>query len=207
MKPLKKKTKPRGKEEVTAAILEAATELFAEKGPSAVSIRDIAAKAQVNHGLVHRHFGSKENLRLQVQHLLMKKINEDIGEPESYEDAVSRLVQTLRNNDAFWKFLVRTFLDEKFSGDVRKSFPFLRKMIDFVSEALTDNILGVDVDPRIIAAGSSAMALGLLVFEKYLLPGTGLDADPPEIVQEKILNTYMNLFVGKDKKMSKSPTE
>ena len=105
----KQTTRPKGKEEVMAAILASATELFAEKGPSAVSIRDIALKAKVNHGLIHRHFGSKENLRLQVQHALMKKINDDIGEPESYADAVSRLVKTLRSNDAFWKFLAGTF--------------------------------------------------------------------------------------------------
>ena len=201
---MKKQAKPKGKEAVMTAILEAATTLFAEKGPSAVSIRDIAAKAGVNHGLIHRHFGSKENLRLQVQHSLMKKINEDIGEPESYADAVSRLVKTLRNNDAFWKFLIRTFLDKKFSGDVEKSFPFLRKMVDFVTEAMKDNPLALDIDPRILAAGSSAMALGLLVFEKYLFPGTGLDEEPPEIVQEKILNTYMYFFISKDKKIPRS---
>ena len=90
------------------------------------------------------------------------------------------------------------------NGDVETSFPFLRKMVDFVTEALKDNILGVDIDPRIAAAGSSAMALGLLVFEKYLLPGTGLDKESPEIVQEKILNTYMDLLVEKNKKIPRS---
>lgn len=53
---------PTGRAEVAAAILEAATELFAERGPAATSIRDIAARAGVNHGLVFRHFGTKEQL-------------------------------------------------------------------------------------------------------------------------------------------------
>src|SRR5271157_1434984 len=51
--------KPIGKEEVVAAGLEAAGELFAEKGPAATSIREVAARAGVNHGLLHRHFGRK----------------------------------------------------------------------------------------------------------------------------------------------------
>ena len=53
---------PTGREEVAAAILEAATELFAERGPAATSIRDIAARSKVNHGLVFRHFGTKDQL-------------------------------------------------------------------------------------------------------------------------------------------------
>ncbi|MUM35063.1 TetR family transcriptional regulator, partial [Mycolicibacterium sp. CBMA 361] len=46
---------PVGRDEVVAAILEAAAELFAARGPAATSIRDIAAKSNVNHGLVFRH--------------------------------------------------------------------------------------------------------------------------------------------------------
>lgn len=53
---------PTGREEVAAAILQAATDLFAERGPAATSIRDIAARSKVNHGLVFRHFGTKDQL-------------------------------------------------------------------------------------------------------------------------------------------------
>src|ERR1700761_3311655 len=54
--------KPMGKDEVIAAVMQAASELFAEKGPAATSIREVAARAGVNHGLLHRHFGSKRQL-------------------------------------------------------------------------------------------------------------------------------------------------
>src|ERR1700753_2476647 len=53
---------PTGRAELAAAILAAATELFAERGPAATSIRDIAARSNVNHGLVFRHFGTKDQL-------------------------------------------------------------------------------------------------------------------------------------------------
>src|ERR1700741_422368 len=53
---------PTGREEVEAAILQAATDLFAERGPAATSIRDIATRSKVNHGLVFRYFGTKEQL-------------------------------------------------------------------------------------------------------------------------------------------------
>ena len=108
------------------AILDAATALFAAKGVAGVSVRDIATKANVNHGLVHRHFGSKENLRLRVQNRLMEKINADIGAPENYADAFILGVAALRKNEAFWKVLARTFLDGQFKGDVQSAFPFLK---------------------------------------------------------------------------------
>lgn len=45
-----------------AAILEAAREVFTERGYTGGSIREIAKRAGVTHGLVIRHFGSKEQL-------------------------------------------------------------------------------------------------------------------------------------------------
>ena len=61
---------PRGREEVRRAVIEAAANLLASRGPSAITVRDIAAAAQVNHGLVHRHFGSKEGVVRAVMEML-----------------------------------------------------------------------------------------------------------------------------------------
>ncbi len=44
------------------AILEAARAAFAERGYARATIRDIARRAGITHGLVMRHFGSKEQL-------------------------------------------------------------------------------------------------------------------------------------------------
>ena len=54
----------RGREATTAAILEAAQELFSEHGYTAVSVRDIAERAGVSHALVHRYLGSKADIFL-----------------------------------------------------------------------------------------------------------------------------------------------
>ena len=42
--------------------MRSATELFAARGPSAVSLREIAAHAGVNFGLIHQYIGTKDNL-------------------------------------------------------------------------------------------------------------------------------------------------
>ena len=54
----------RNAEASRAAILEAAREEFAERGYARATIRGIAGRAGVTHGLVMRHFGSKEHLLL-----------------------------------------------------------------------------------------------------------------------------------------------
>ena len=47
---------------VPEALLVAAAELFATQSPSKVKLRDIAERAGVNYGLIHRHFGTRDDL-------------------------------------------------------------------------------------------------------------------------------------------------
>lgn len=49
-----------------ASIRNAALRLFADRGPDAVTIREIATHAGVSPGLVVHHFGSKDGLRTEV---------------------------------------------------------------------------------------------------------------------------------------------
>jgi AcrR family transcriptional regulator len=48
------------------AILEAAREVFAERGYARATIREIARRAGVTHGLVMLHFGTKEQLLIEA---------------------------------------------------------------------------------------------------------------------------------------------
>ncbi|HSE46763.1 MAG TPA: TetR/AcrR family transcriptional regulator [Gemmatimonadales bacterium] len=51
-----------GTEDTRERILDAAEQLFAERGFAATSIRDVTAEAGVNLAAVHYHFGSKDDL-------------------------------------------------------------------------------------------------------------------------------------------------
>lgn len=59
-------------------ILDAATELFVERGYNAVTTRDIAAKAKVNLGLIPYYFKTKENLAGAVMVHLNDKIYHEV---------------------------------------------------------------------------------------------------------------------------------
>src|SRR5215470_12157756 len=54
--------RPTGRDEVVEALLDAAARLLAVNPPEEVSLRGIAREAGVNHGLVHRHFGTRDDL-------------------------------------------------------------------------------------------------------------------------------------------------
>lgn len=57
--------RPLGREAVRRAVLAAAARRFATEG-TAASLRDIAADAEVNIGLIHRHIGNKDDLLREV---------------------------------------------------------------------------------------------------------------------------------------------
>ena len=67
------KKQRRGKEAVKAALITAAGELLAEIGPKAMSVRDVAVRAGVNHGQVHHYFNGKDGLIKTAMRALAKE--------------------------------------------------------------------------------------------------------------------------------------
>lgn len=53
---------PQGQAETVSEVIRVARRLFGRHGPAAVTMQQIADEAQVNRGLMHRHFGSKEDV-------------------------------------------------------------------------------------------------------------------------------------------------
>ena len=67
------------------AILLAAADLFSRKGPAKVTLREIAAAADVSYGLIHRFYRTKENLSVAVMELLVTYGGERLsGEEDAY---------------------------------------------------------------------------------------------------------------------------
>src|ERR1700758_3632680 len=116
---------PTGREEVAAAILEAATDLFAERGPAATSIRDIAARSKVNHGLVFRHFGTKDKLVGAVLEDLGTTLT-DLLNSGAPPDVVDRAL------DRQMRLMARTLLDGYPAAQLQKRFPNIATLIDWV---------------------------------------------------------------------------
>ena len=153
--------RPVGKAKVKSALQKAALTLLAERGMS-FSIREVAKLARVNHGLVHRHFGSKEAL-LKVA---IAERNEALR--LQVQGNSSPMDLTVQGGPATAAILARLILDDATSliGD------------HIATKAMVERaaLQVVDTDPLTAAhrtALANAIVLGWTVFGEYALQAAG----------------------------------
>jgi AcrR family transcriptional regulator len=144
-----------------AAVQKAAFELLAERGPRAVTIRDVAERAGVNHALVHRHFGTKDELIRAV----MVRQSHEVGTAAAamVQPDIATLLAMLRDRPAYWRVLARTVLD---APEL-----LVEGRLPAAGIALGMMAGGADADDatRLAAAVAGALTLGWLVFGPHLM--------------------------------------
>ena len=143
--------------------MEAATDLFAERGPAATSIRDIGTRSNVNHGLVFRHFGTKDQLVGAVLDHLGATTN-----TLQRTDASPAEVQ--RSIDRHMRVIARALLDGYPVGQLQTQFPGMWELLDAVRPRHAD-----DRSARLALANAAALQFGWRLFEPFLRASTGLD--------------------------------
>ena len=163
---------PLGRDEVVAAILTAAADLFAERGPTATSIRDVATRAGVNHGLIHRHFGSKDRLVGAVLDYLGQYLAELLAVDTSRATLDAAIDRQLR-------VIARTTLDGYPVGELQTRFPNIAEGIERLRKHYPS-----DRDARFAAAHVNALQLSWRLFGGFLRASAGLDdATDDEVAQ------------------------
>ena len=177
---------PTGKTEVAAAILAAATDLFAERGPAATSIRDIAARAGVNHGLVFRHFGTKENLVGAVLDHLGADLTDLLRADPRPDDEVERTL------DQQMRVMARTVLDGYPAGQLQKRFPNIAAVLDAVLPAYDDK-----TKARIAVANALALQFGWRLFAPILRSATEIE-DLTDAELKEAVNAELARIIGTD---------
>ncbi len=168
------------------ALIAAGTELFAEHGPDAVSLRTVAQRAGVNYGLVHRHFGTKEALLKAVTEPQLAGLKADLaalpaGPPEVVLGAVLAAVQ---KRDAYWRLLARAMLAGQDPNAVQSDFPAADWLNRWLSTPDGRTRLADGVDQRQVLALLMATGLGWMVFEPFLRAVTGLDGRDGQPVEQ-----------------------
>jgi AcrR family transcriptional regulator len=154
---------PVGRDEVIAAVLTHAADLFAERGPAATSIRDIAVRSGVNHGLVFRYLGTKEQLVAAVlNHLAdeMALLLESGASADMVEGKTER----------HWKVMARAILDGFPVGQLQQRFPNAAKLVKQAEDNCSDQLAG-----RLAAGNTMALELGWRLFEPFLRSATGTE--------------------------------
>ena len=140
-------------------MVNAAAPLFADRGPAAVSLRDVAEAAGVNLGLIHRYIGSKEDLIALVLARLWPT-SQFTRDPEDY------LLRFLKRNvpaEVHLRVLMRVALD---GYDLRRLEPKAPNLRGF-ARAMSARMDPVDADVR--TALATSMILGWLVMGPTVL--------------------------------------
>lgn len=168
--------RPRGRDEVVAALLSAATKLFSERGPASVSLRDVAREADVNVGLIHRHIGGKDDLLAAVLRTRPSAATFDgrVGEP--LEEFLPFMLRTEFGLAALSRLQARTILDGYDLQDLQGRFPIIEHLFDDLRMRLPED------DARARGALLAAMVMGWRVFGPMMIQIAGATDRPIEEV-------------------------
>ncbi|MCZ7524908.1 MAG: TetR/AcrR family transcriptional regulator [Acidimicrobiia bacterium] len=160
-----------------AAVLDAATDLFGRQGPVATSVRDLAKAAGVNHALIFRHFGSKEGLLRSVMDRQVQIVVPRAREITSTRDDLYHLARACRTESRYAWLIGRAVLDGYDPGSFRSSFPVVGHLRQVLRREVAEGGASSSrvLDPDHALAGVLALALGSVIFERYLRAATGLD--------------------------------
>ena len=162
---------PVGKDQVVAATLAAAAELFAERGPAATSIRDIAARAKVNHGLVYRHYGAKDRMVGAVLEHLGASLTERVAAGAPGTEIDQMLDQQTR-------VMVRALLDGYPVGQLQTRFPGVAMLLDEAIPRFDD-----EREARLAVANAVALQLGWRLFGPFLRAAAGIEGNEQDVRQ------------------------
>ena len=136
-------------------------------------MRQLAAEADVNHGLVHQYFGSKEGLvRATLEHLadeLQPFAEAAVDVPSSMRP----LLGALGDREAFVRLLGWLLLEGADPDALPTEFPVVRRTLERINEELGDS--PTRVDSRMVVAAFISMAYGWSVFRRYIVTATQLD--------------------------------
>jgi AcrR family transcriptional regulator len=188
--------RPRGSSEHTRSeILKAARKLFAERGINEVSVRDIAAEAGVTHALVHRYFGTKEEM---VGEILRREIQAAVAIPVVTEANAVDPIELLRAMLAYGLTDARTTLQlitraELAGLEPEKMLePGVYRPIGLLAEWLRQEQAaraaapgqerGLLPDPALVSAVVGGATFALQILGPWLMTAVGL---APEAVADR----------------------
>lgn len=173
-----------------AAILEAAREVFGERGFTGATIREIARRAGVTHGLVMLHFESKERLFLAAvpgtRDLASSVAGDVAGLPGRVARAYVARMEAAGSADPFVA-LVRSA-----GADQGAASQLLREMFDQSVAAYRQVLAVPDIEQRVELLGAHLIGV---TFTRYVLGGGPLAAMPADELVERLTDSLRAILL------------
>jgi AcrR family transcriptional regulator len=164
-----------GREEVIRRLVAAAATLFAEDGPDGVSLRQIAAKAGVNYGLIHQYVGTKDDLLRLVFRSVSESAAGRFAEAGDLDAALDAFAGADPQPSQYVRMLAWALLQGRDAEGLLGRSPALATLL-----ARIDPAPDTSTEARMRLASAVAMGLGWQLFGPFIANGVGLGDAPAE---------------------------
>lgn len=173
------------RDETTAAILDAAEDLFSRRDPGKVTVREIAERAGVTHPLVHQYVGTKSDILAAVIERGAPSRHKIIDAHPDYREVMPLLFDDVLTRRVSTRSIVRAAMDDLEYAPLEDRVKTGEMLLAL---ARADGARGTTrphspdaMDPRIVVAASVALAYGWVATQDWLVRMFELvDEDPAE---------------------------
>mgnify|MGYP001569634370 CR=1 FL=1 len=168
---------PKDNEEIRvarrAAIVAAATRVFAEKGFAKAKVTDIAAAAGLSHGLVYHYFPSKDAVFGAIAEVMLERLRYELA--LDHERAIDRIVVSLeRRRETIEQpvdasvVVTQAMLEASIPGDVLERilshFQHAHRVaVEWISEAQAQGDVDASVPPEELANALFCLVRGMSI--------------------------------------------
>ena len=150
-------------------IIEAAAQVFAQKGYAGAAVADIAVKAQIGKGTIYAYFASKEDLffavfewfKMQTADAARVKIDV-LGESaakrlEALSDSLMGMWQEIKDvfrlTMEFWAASSSSQMQDRFKANFRSTYQEFRNIVkSLIQEGIERGEFRPDINPESVAA-------------------------------------------------------
>jgi AcrR family transcriptional regulator len=192
------KNQPSQPESTRDRIMQAATQLFSEKGYAGATTQAIATLAGVNEVTLFRHFGSKENLA--------KEIMDQFGGPAIAADLETRFTGDYEQDLMFFGHAILRVMTERsdamhmaiceannfpqFQQVVVENPRQLRRMLARYFNSQMEAGVIRKTQPEILAQAFLGMFFSYVVLKAFLQ-----DSIQPEVPDDELIEQFVSLFI------------
>lgn len=193
----------RDPEATRAAILEAAEEVFLQRGFGAASMSEIARRAGVTKSLLHHHFGSKRGLWKAIKmrrfssyaDIQRRMLAEQEPTAELLRESMQAYFGLMRGTPELVRMMAWVVLERQDEA-VDLDTELLRNGVDKVRQAQERGELRADLNPCFILFTFIGIVHHWFQDKDHMLPPMGLSPDSSAVDDEYLENAVKIFFEG-----------
>ncbi len=174
----------------------AAGELLSEVGPRALSVRGVAERAGVNHGLVHHYFGGKDGL---LQAAMTRLVEEHtVFAREQSHGSPMPAPLALREDQRYLRAVVRSVLDDEMDLAQTELTAGVSVPRTALEHAVSKkNLQKADIETKALFSIGMAMEMGWAALEPFIFATMEVEGEQEqEAVREYVRNFHITFGKG-----------